>query len=120
MERASSEYHPRETGIRQGCPLSPFFSLIVITAIFKDVQHKPCAITKFRESNVLTSSFNEVLDADDTFVCSANDEAQQEYVQTVEIEGIGSGVRTNRTKKNDKNADRAGVLPSCEFATVVD
>ena len=24
------------------------------------------------------------------------------------------------TKKNDKNADRAGVLPSCEFATVVD
>ena len=36
-----SNWHKQETGIRQGCPLSPYLFLIAMTAIFDDVKTEP-------------------------------------------------------------------------------
>ena len=69
-----------------------------MTVIFKNVQNKPGMMAKFRENNVLTATFNEILYADDTIVFSASAEALQEYVQAIEAEGARYGMKLNRRK----------------------
>jgi len=43
MDGNKSEYQPQETGIRQGCPLSPYLFIILMTVMFHDM-HKGDAV----------------------------------------------------------------------------
>ena len=37
MNSDTSEWHEQQTGIRQGCPLSPYMLLVIMTTLFHDI-----------------------------------------------------------------------------------
>ena len=61
MEGISSAWLKQETGLRQGCPLSPYHFLIVLTVIFHDISKKEETKKTFIDSRILGNSLNEVL-----------------------------------------------------------
>ena len=68
MEGASSEWLKQETGIIQGCPLSPYLFLIVMTTIFHDIYNKDEVKAAMADSGILGSELTEVLYAGDTIL----------------------------------------------------
>ena len=63
----------QETGIRQGCPLSPYLFIIVMSAMFVDVHKRMyCNLIGQR---VPGTNFDEVMYADDT-ICIGTDTRQ--------------------------------------------
>ena len=60
-----SEYKPQNSGIRQGCPLSPYLFLLVMTVMFDDIHTRNRHIINGRIDGV---SFSEILYADDTLL----------------------------------------------------
>ena len=55
-----------ETGIRQGCPLSPYRFILVMTILFTDVKGR--LNTKRQNEPIDGIHFSEILYADDTLV----------------------------------------------------
>ena len=65
---AESDYHGQVRGIRQGCPLSPYLSLIMMTAMFKAVyRDHECRIAAAMVK-MPALDFAELLYADDTLL----------------------------------------------------
>lgn len=65
-KEATSEYKTQNTGIRQGCPLSPYLFIIVMTVLFKDVRSQ--LNTPKQNEPIDGIHFAEILYADDTFL----------------------------------------------------
>jgi len=75
-----SKWYPQETGIRQGCPLSPYLFLIVMTVMFEDIHHDDQhGLAKHRLAGM---AFDEVLYADDTICVSADTKKRLNFWQT--------------------------------------
>ena len=72
MDGISSTWKKQSTGIRQGCTLSPYLFLIVMTAIFSDVYKDNELVAELKKNRPPEMSFDEVLYADDTIIFSTD------------------------------------------------
>ena len=96
IEGVASSWHKQETGIRQGCPLSPYLFIIFMTIMFDDVkQRMKGTATPHRTTG---ARFDEVLFADDTICFSKDTRVINKMLQAIEEIGWQSGMRLNKGK----------------------
>ena len=96
LDGYTSDWLPQNTGIRQGCPLSPYLFLIVMTTLFHDVHQK--LDHKLTRKRVPGADFDEVTYADDTICITRVIATMNEFIKTIEEEGIKYGMKLNKTK----------------------
>ena len=96
IDGETSAWHTQAAGIRQGCPLSPYLFIILMTVLFKDVHriHKPHTV----DTRVTGTSFDEVLYADDTILISESERAVEKALAAIEKEGGKYGMKLNKAK----------------------
>ena len=56
-----SEWKKQSSGIRQGCPMSPYLFLIAMTTIFSDIKHNQKIRQKLENNRPKGADFDEVL-----------------------------------------------------------
>ncbi len=71
-----SEWKQQKSGIRQGCPLSPYLFVIVMTVVFRDV-HDGSNLTRGTFEGI---DFTELLYADDTAPITSNVSATNRFL----------------------------------------
>ena len=96
LDGQTSNWYIQLTGIRQGCPLSPYLFLIVMTTMFHDI-HKNDRC-KLKDHRVTGASFDEILYADDTICVSEDTAAVNRHLKAIEEMGAAYGLKLNKTK----------------------
>ena len=96
VDGVKSNWHDQQTGIRQGCPLSPYLFLIVMTTMFHDIHTE--SVAKKMENRLPNTNFDEVLYADDTICISKNAKVLQKILGLIETHGERYGLRLNKKK----------------------
>ena len=86
----------QETGIRQGCLLSPYPFLVVMTCLFHDIHYQDHL--KLSDHRIIGMQEDEVLYADDTICMTENENAMNRLLKAIEIEGAKYGLRLNKKK----------------------
>ena len=121
IEGTSSKWMTQETGIRQGCPLSPYLFITVMTVMFKEI--KAGLDYKLIENSIPGAHFDEVMYADDTICISQDTKTMNQYIQKIEQIGKEYGMMLNKAKcellTTEKNpnihfADHQKVLNTAE------
>ena len=96
MNGHTSEWKTQQTGIRQGCPLSPYLFLIVMTVLFHDIhQDDHLNLIKHRPDNC---NFDEILYADDTILASNDTKAINRLLAEIEAAAEQYGLKLNKKK----------------------
>ena len=96
VDGTDSQWHTQNAGIRQGCPLSPYLFIALMTVLFHDVHHihKPTS----QSSRVAGMEYDEVLFADDTICISESEAAMEQMLKAIVTEGAKYGMKSNKAK----------------------
>ncbi len=91
-----SDMHVQHFGISQGCLLSPFLFIIVMTILMEDARD----IMRDIHGDILdnTIPFHDLLYADDTLLIDATNSSLQQYMEIVEELGRTYGLKLNWKK----------------------
>ena len=108
MEEHTSPWTQQQTGIRQGCPLSPYLFIILMTCLFHDV-HKGDR-QKLNEQRINGMEADEILYADDTICVTQEEEPMNKLLADIETEGTRYGFKLNQTKCEDISFGNAGTV----------
>ena len=91
-----SQTYEQFSGIRQGCPLSPFLFILLMTTLFSDVYDRVGAnLLWYRPQH---TCFNEVLFADDTLLLTSTTRSMNLFLKCVEEEASYYNLRFNHSK----------------------
>ena len=96
MDNKQSDWKRQETGIRQGCPLSPYLFIILMSVMFWDIHHE--GVKGLERNRVVGTEFDEVVYADDTICISESEVAMNGLLAAIEAEGSKYGMRLNKSK----------------------
>ena len=98
IEGDSSTWLKQETGIRQGCPLSPYLFIIVMTAMFEDIKEDSNLAYNLIKHRVPGADFDEVMYADDTICISQDTKTMNKFIKSIETIGKEYGLKLNKSK----------------------
>jgi hypothetical protein len=87
---------PQKTGVRQGCPLSPYLFIIVMSVMYHDVHANHRLLTE--RQRIVGTHTDEVLYADDTICFAQTTTAINKMLSAIEQEGSKYGMRLNKDK----------------------
>eukprot|EP00975_Prorocentrum_lima_P061546 12880533-Prorocentrum_lima.AAC.1 len=96
IDGKASTWRQQLTGIRQGCPLSPYLFIIVMTVMYYDIHHDDQVRTT--RQRVRGTEADEVLYADDTVCIGQTVAAMTRLLHAIEAKGLEYGLRLNKTK----------------------
>ena len=96
IDGESFDWMQQDTGIRQGCPLSPYLFIIVMTVMFDDI--KESLQHKLVVHRVLGANFDEVMYADDTICICQDTKTMNKYINKIEEVGLEYGMKLNKGK----------------------
>jgi len=91
-----SDYKQQHSGIRQGCPLSPYLFILLMTCMFHDIHHD--TDRQVLLGRVDHINFTEILYADDTLLMSKNSRPMNKLIAAIEKESAYYGMRLNKKK----------------------
>jgi hypothetical protein len=91
-----SEVKKQSAGIRQGCPLSPYLFILLMTCVHHDIQHK---ITNHVKHNRIPGiNYDMIYYADDTILFSTSTRAINELLKHTEEISRQYGLKLNKEK----------------------
>ena len=111
MDGQRSEWYKQETGIRQGCPLSPYLFIILMTVMFFDIHEEDKL--KMSKHRVKGTTCDEVMYADDTICITESERAMNRLLAAIESEGAKYGMRLNKSKCEYLVFGKAGNVKFC-------
>ena len=91
-----SSFRMQDSGTRQGCPLSPYLSSIIMTAIFTDIRHT--LNTPKQLEPIPGIHFAEVLYADNTLLSGTHTQTINKLLQAVQQESGKYNMKLNMGK----------------------
>ena len=93
-----TQYKKQTRGIRQGCPLSPYLFIIIMTALIEDVKQDKKLSRELAENRIKGTVYDEILFADDTVIFSENPQILQKLLRKIETTGELNGLSLNKDK----------------------
>ena len=92
-----SDFFTRRTDIRQGCPLSPYLFVIVMTCLFEDV-HESLRNHNMDQHHAGSATFAELLYADDTIGMTTSASSMSRLLEAIENVVGQYGLSLNKDK----------------------
>ena len=98
-EEETSDFVEQKSGIRQGCPLSPYLFVILMSVLFEDIHEKVNPkLFRLKGGIIDGLDFSEILYADDTLLVPKNDKDATLLLNEIEKESEYYNMKLNEDK----------------------